>query len=127
MTTYTQTLIVAVPEHLIATANHLACLMGETAADIGTFKQANFTDGLTDYAVIATVCTPRVTGALALLSLPPDRVYFPDTYNRAQAEQALALIVDGSILTAVNVDTQEQLAAWGLSAIESEILQEGFK
>jgi len=118
-TQYTKSLTIAVPSTLIDKANHLACLMGESAADIKTFKQATYTNGTTAYAVAHTVCKQVVTDALSTLTLPPDPDHAPPEYDRTQAEAALAAIASGEILVAVNVDPREQFAAWGLEAIPS--------
>ena len=119
-TQYSRTLTLAVPSTLINEANHLACLMGESAADIETFRQATYTNGTTDYAVAHTVCKPVVTDALSTLTLPPDPDHVPPEYDRTQAEAAVAAIQSGEILVAANVDPHEQFKAWGLEAIPSE-------
>lgn len=120
MTQYSQTMTLAVPEHLIDQANHLACLMGESAADIDTFRQATYTNGTTAYSVAHTVCKPVVTDALSTLTLPPDPDHVPPEYDRSKAEAAVAAIQSGEILVAVDVDPHEQFKVWGLEAIPSE-------
>jgi hypothetical protein len=120
ITQYSRTLTLAVPEHLIDQANHLACLMGESSADIETFRQATYTNGTTNYAVANTVCKPVVTDALSTLTLPPDPAHVPPEYDRTQAEAAVAEIQSGEILVAVNVDPHEQFQAWGLEVIPAE-------
>ena len=119
-TQYSQTLTLAVPESLINEANHLACLMGESAADIETFRQATYTNGTVNYAVAHTVCKPVVTDALSTLTPPPDPAHVPPEYDRTQAEAAVAAIRSGEILVAANVDPHEQFAAWGLTPIPVE-------
>ena len=69
MTEYTHTATIAVPAPLIPDANHLALLLGESAADIDTFKATSYTDGATEYAVAHTVVKavflqPTQTGEL---------------------------------------------------------------
>jgi len=120
-TQYSKTLTLAVPEHLIDKANHLACLMGESSADIETFRQATYTDGTAAYAVAHTVCKPVVTDALSTLTLPPDPDHVPPEYDRTQAEAAVAAIQSGEILVAANTDPHEQFSAWGLSVIETTL------
>lgn len=119
-TEYTRTLTIAVPSTLIDQANHLACLMGESAADIETFKQATYTNGTTVYSVAHTVCKQVVTDALAAMTLPPDPGHAPPEYDRTQAEAALSAIQSGEILVAVNVDPHEQFEDWGLSQMPGE-------
>ena len=120
MTEYSSNLTIAVPESLIQQANHLACLMGESAADIETFRWAAYTNGTTAYAVAHTVCKPVVTDALSTLTLPPDPEHVPPEYDRTQAEAAVAAIQSGEILVAANTDPHEQFEVWGLEAIPSE-------
>jgi len=119
-TQYSQTITLAVPEHLIDQANHLACLMGESAADINTFRQATYTNGTTAYAVAHTVCKPVVTDALSTLTLPPDPDHVPPEYDRTQAEAAVAAIQSGEILVAANTDPHEQFKEWNLEPISVE-------
>lgn len=118
-TEYTRTLTIAVPEHYMTEANHLACLMGESAADIETFQQATYTDGTTNYAVAHTVCKQVVTDALVAMTLPPDPEHVPDTYDRTLAEEAMSAIESGDILVAADVDPHAQLGVWGLSQIQA--------
>src|SRR5690554_3501069 len=118
-TQYIHRVTIAVPEHLIQQANHLACLMGESSADIATFRQATYTNGATNYAVAHTVCKPVVTDALSTLTPPPDPDHVPPEYDRTQAEAAVAAIQSGEILVAANVDPHEQFAAWGLTPIQT--------
>lgn len=119
-TQYSRTLTLAVPESLIEAANHLACLMGESAADIETFRQITYTSGTTEYAVAHTACKPVVTDALSTLTLPPDPDHVPPEYDRSKAEAAVAAIESGDILVAVDVDPHAQFKEWGLSIIETE-------
>ena len=120
-TAYKHRVTIAAPESLMTEANHLACIMGESAADIDTFRQATYTNGLTEYAVAHTVCKPGVTDALSTLTLPPDPDHVPPEYDRTQAEAAVAAIQSGEILVAANVDPHEQFSAWGLSVIETTL------
>jgi len=119
-TQYTKSLTIAVPSHLIGATNHLACLVGESAADINTFRKPTYTDGTTTYAVAHTVCKPVVTDALSTLTLPPDPDHVPPEYDRTQAEAAVAAIQSGEILVAVDVDPHAQFKKWGLSSIKTE-------
>lgn len=120
MTEYTATLTLAVPTNLIPQANNLACLMGESSADINTFRQATYANGIVDYAVAHTVCKPVVTDALAAMTLPLDPDHVPPEYDRAQAEVAVAAIAVGDILVAVDVDPHKQFKSWGLEPIPAE-------
>lgn len=114
---YKHRVTIAAPESLLTEANHLACLMGESAADINTFRQTTYTNGTVNYAVAHTVCKPVVTDALSTLTLPPDPEHVPPEYDRTQAEAAVAAIQSGEILVAANTDPHEQFAAWGLEVI----------
>ena len=94
--------------------------MGESAADIETFRQATYTNGTMEYAVAHTVCKPVVTDALSTLTLPPDPDHAPPEYDRSKAEAAVAAIQSGEILAAVDVDPHGQFEAWGLTPIPVE-------
>jgi hypothetical protein len=115
---YKHRVTIAAPASLLTEANHLACLMGESSADIETFRQATYTNGTTDYAVAHTVCKPVVTDALSTMTLPPDPDHVPPEYDRTQAEAAVAAIQSGEILVAVDVNPHEQFKAWGLEAVQ---------
>ena len=51
MSNWTHTLTVIVPESLIALGNQLALAVGTSEDDVNTFRQADWTDGTTNYAV----------------------------------------------------------------------------
>jgi len=71
-TQYTHSVTIAVPTPLIPDANHLALLLGESSADIETFKQANYTDGITEYVVAHTVVKPVFLAPTQTGTLPRD-------------------------------------------------------
>ena len=54
MSNWTHTLTVIVPELLIAQANQLALAIGTSEDDANTFRQADWTDGTSNYAVAHT-------------------------------------------------------------------------
>jgi len=125
-TDYIYTITAAVPANLIEAANHLACLMGESAADIRTFRQARYQDASgTQYAVCHSVVTDTFIYPLSKRVLPEKAVFESDNtlpcYDRGLAQQALdSLNTEGGMRTAVNVDPHQQFKDWGLVPIQIE-------
>lgn len=128
MTQYTHTVTIAVPAHLISDANHLALLLGESAADIDTFKAASYTDGTTNYAVAHTVVKSVFGQPLQTGELPPTPEHAKDILDRDAAQRAFGSILsEGGILIAMchkddpeAIGPHEQFALWGLSRIPQE-------
>ena len=120
MTEYQHTATIAVPAPLIPDANHLALLLGESSADIETFKQANYTDGTTEYAVAHTVCKPVFLGPTETGELPETPPHAEGLLDRDAAQRAFdSLAQPGGIRMAVDVDPHQQFAEWGLTRIEA--------
>lgn len=120
-TQYNHSATIAVPAALIPDANHLALLLGESAADIETFSQTSYTDGTTEYAVAhaavkAVFLVPTQTG-----ELPPTPEHGEGIIDREAAQRAFdSMASPGGIRLAVDVDPHAQFAEWGLSRIEFE-------
>lgn len=93
MTQYKHRITLIVPEQYMDIANHLALIMGESTADIGTFVTADWQDADGNlYAVCSALSKPVVLDALTK-GLPdpvPDRAADADV---TKAQQALDLIV----------------------------------
>jgi hypothetical protein len=120
-TQYQHTATIAVPASLIADANHLALLLGESSADIGTFSQTTYTDGSTEYAVAHTVVKAVFLAPTQTGELPETPPHAEGLLDREAAQRAFeSLAQPGGIRLAVDVDPHEQFAAWGLTRIESE-------
>lgn len=120
-TQYTHSVTIAVPAPLVSDANHLALLLGESSADIETFKQASYTDGITEYAVAHTVVKPVFLAPAQTGELPETPPHAEGLLDREAAQRAFdSLNQPGGILMAVDVDPHEQFQEWGLSGIESE-------
>ena len=65
MTQYTHRITLIVPEQHMEIANHLALIMGESTADIGTFVTADWRDADGNlYSVCSAASKPVVLGAL---------------------------------------------------------------
>ena len=60
MSNWTHTLTVIVPEALIPQGNQLALAVGTSEDDINTFKTADWTDGISNYAVAHTVAIEQI-------------------------------------------------------------------
>ena len=118
---YTNSVTIAVPAPLIPDANHLALLLGESSADIETFKQASYTDGSTEYAVAHTVVKPIFLGPTQTGELPETPPHAEELLDREAAQRAFdSLHAPGGMRMAVDVDPHQQFQEWGLNRIESE-------
>ena len=87
-TQYTHTVTIAVPAPLINDANHLALLLGESSADIETFKATSYTDGSTEYVVAHTVVKPVFLGPTMTGSLPETPPHAEGIIDREAAQRA---------------------------------------
>ncbi len=120
-TEYTHTITLAAPSALIPDANHLALLLGESAADINTFRQATYTDGKVDYAVTHTVIKPVFLEPTQTGELPVTPSHAEGLVDREAAQRAFdSLNQSGGIQMAVDVDPHQQFADWGLERIPQE-------
>jgi len=118
-TEYTKRMTVAAPESLIEQANHLALIIGESAADIQTFQSANWQNESGDlYAVCSTVAKPSVLSILDA-GLPEALPAHAEAADIAKAQVALDAVKAGVILLDVDGDPLTVLADWGLTRIES--------
>ena len=119
-TQYTHTATIAVPAPLISDANHLALLLGESSADIGTFTTTSYTDGTTEYAVAHTVCKPVFLAPTMTGELPETPPHAEGLLDREAAQRAFdSLAQPGGVRMAVDVDPHEQFEEWGLTRIEA--------
>ena len=120
-TEYTHTVTIAVPEALILDANHLALLLGESAADIETLQQTTYTDGTTEYAVAHTVVKDVFLQPTQTGTLPETPPHAEGMLDRDAAQRVFdSLNQPGGIWMAVGVDPHVQFAEWGLEPIPSE-------
>jgi len=123
MTQYTHPVVIIVPAAMMPAANHLACIMGESSADIETFKQADWEDVDGNlYAVASTVVKPVFLGSAAgVLPESPDHA---EAADRVLAQQALdTLNQPGGLQMVVDVEPLEALAWLGLSPVPQEMDQ----
>lgn len=67
MSNWTHTLTVIVPESLIPQGNQLALAMGTSPDDVNTFRSADWTDGVSNYAVAHTVAVEQIMDYFALM------------------------------------------------------------
>lgn len=120
MTQYTYPILIAIPERLMTQANHLACIMGESSADIETFHQAGWQDADGNlYAVASTVVKPVFLGAAT--GVLPESPEHAAAADRALAQQALdTLNQPGGMQMIVDVEPLEALASLGLFPAPSE-------
>ena len=60
MSNWMHTLTVIVPESLMVQANQLALAIGTSEDDVNTFRQADWTDGTSNYAVAHTQAVEQI-------------------------------------------------------------------
>lgn len=120
MTQYSHRITLAVPASLTDPANHLACIMGESAADIETFQQAGWQDTHGNlYAVASTVVKPVFLGAAT--GVLPESPEHAAAADRVLAQQALdTLNQQGGMQMIVDVEPLNALASLGLFPVPSE-------
>lgn len=93
MAQYTHRITLIVPEQHMDVANHLALIMGESTADIGTFVTADWQDADGNlYSVCSAASKPVVLGALTN-GLPTTLPAHATAADVTKAQQALDLIV----------------------------------
>lgn len=123
MTQYKHRITLIVPEQHIDIANHLALIMGESTADIGTFLTADWQDADGNlYSVCSAASKPVVLGALTK-GLPTSLPAHATAADVTKAQQALDLIelydvgamasVD-KIILAVDTHPQDTFESVGL-------------
>lgn len=67
MSNWTHTLTVIVPELLMVQANQLALAMGTSPDDVNTFRSADWTDGISNYAVAHTQAVEQIMDYFAMV------------------------------------------------------------
>ena len=127
MTQYKHRITLIVPEQYIDIANHLALIMGESTADIGTFVTADWQDADGNlYAVCSALSKPIVLEALTK-GLPdpvPDRAADADVTKAQQALDLIVLYDDGvkasvdKIVLAVDYEPHEVFEDAGLFMVD---------
>lgn len=112
MSNWTHTLTVIVPESLMAQANQLALAMGTSPDDVNTFRQADWTDGTSNYAVAHTVAVEQIMDYFALVPVElASGVVFPTISISTECITTLT----GSDMTKVQVFMDaEPFAVFGL-------------
>ena len=131
MSEYKHRLTLAVPELLMAEANQLALIAGESANDDKTFTKAGWADEAGNlYAVCSTISKPIV---LELLTKGLPVAQESEGIDYALAKQALGKVVvlaeginatSGSITLAIDIEPMQALEQMGLSLFVKEEVQE---
>ena len=115
-TAYNHRVTIAAPESMMTEANHLACIMGESAADIETFKSANYQDSAGNlYAVCSTVVTDTFMAAQTQglpTTLPPHAEGIADP---ALAQKAYDSLNNGGMMMVVDDNPQAAIEQMGLT------------
>ena len=100
MSNWTHTLTVIVPESLIPQANQLALAIGTSEDDVNTFRQADWTDGTSNYAVAHTRAVEQIMEYFALVPVElASGVVFPTIIVSTEGITALT----GSDMTKIQV------------------------
>ena len=129
MTQYTHRITLIVPEQYVDIANHLALIMGESTADIGTFVTADWLDADGNlYSVCSAASKPIVLSALTK-GLPNPLPSHAADADVTKAQQALDMIelydvgvmasVD-KIVLAVDTHPHDTFESAGLSMVGDE-------
>jgi hypothetical protein len=127
MSEYTHRVTLAVPEALMAEANQLALMAGESSDDDKTFTIANWTDGADNlYSVCSTISKPVV---LELLTKGlPDKQESDADYDMAKAALSKIIVLrDGvkasvkHIVLAINAEPLKALKQMGLTVQPNQI------
>lgn len=121
MTQYKHTVLIAVPASLIDDANHLACLLGENAADINTFAHGSYEgEGGAQYAAVYTVVKPVFLSPTTTGQLPVTPDHGLGIVDRGKAQRAFdSLNKPDGIQMLVDVPFSEGLEQLGLARIAS--------
>lgn len=130
MTQYKHRITLIVPEQYMEIANHLALIMGESTADIGTFVTADWQDADGNlYAVCSAASKPVVLGALTK-GLPDPLPAHATAADVTKAQQALDLIVlyevgvlagVDKIVLAVDTHPQDTFESAGIFMVGDEL------
>lgn len=82
MSEWTHVLTIAVPELLMPQANQLALAIGTSEDDVNTFRSADWTDGIGNFAVCSTRAVDKIF----------DYVWLVDTSGNTMLAEALAAL-----------------------------------
>ena len=82
MSEWTHVLTITVPESLIAQANQLALAIGTSEDDVNTFRTADWTDGVNNFAACSTRAVDKIFDYVGLV----------DTSGNAMLAEALAAL-----------------------------------
>ena len=105
MSEWTHTLTVIVPETLMAQANQLALAIGTSEDDVNTFRQADWTDGVMNYAVANTRAVAQIIDYFALIPVEFQYgVVFPTMSVSAEGITTLT----GSDMTKIQVFVDQE-------------------
>lgn len=112
MSEWTHTLTVIVPESLMVQANQLALAIGTSEDDVNTFRSADWTDGISNYAVAHTQAVEQILDYFAQVPVElASCVVFPTISTSTEGVTKLT----GSDMTKIQVFVDcEPFAVFGL-------------
>ena len=100
MSNWTHTLTVVVPEALMDAGNQLALAMGTSPDDVNTFRSADWTDGVSNYAVAHTVAVEQILGYFSQL---PAELQAGIVFPTVATDETSNTMLTGSDMTAIQV------------------------
>ena len=128
MSNWTHTLTIIVPESLMAQANQLALAIGTSEDDVNTFQVADWTDGVSNFAVCSTRAVDKIfdyVGAVdstdnPLLAEGLAALSFVTITTDDDDVQTITGNDPAKIRVVVDIEPFAALSLLGLSRIEAE-------
>ena len=115
MSNWTHTLTVIVPELLIDIGNQLALAIGTSPEDVNTFRSADWTDGVNNYAVAHTVAVEQIMDYFAQL---PTELQAGVVFPTVSTDETGNTILTGSDMTKIQVFVDcEPFSVFGLLSL----------
>lgn len=120
MSNWTHTLTVIVPESLIPQGNQLALVMGTSEDDVNTFRQADWTDGTSNFAIAHTRAVDQIMDYFAQVPAElASGVVFPTVVTDETGNTMLT----GSDMTAIQVFVDaEPFTVFGLLGLTRRVI-----
>ncbi|GAA6201050.1 hypothetical protein [Aquicoccus sp. SU-CL01552] len=129
MSDYTSRVTIICPEAMVADANQLALVLGESAGDDRTFRAAGYEDaGGNRYAVASSLVKPVFFTAAGSPLTAPDHAPEADLAAASRAQSAVAILdpaapvqaAPGRVLAIPGDDAAAALSLAGVTAVEVE-------
>ena len=116
MSNWTHTLTVIVPESLMVQANQLALAIGTSEDDVNTFQSADWTDGISNFAVAHTQAVEQIMEYFAQVPVElASGVVFPTMSTSTEGVTTLTSSDMSKIQVFVDVEPLSLFNLLGLS------------